>query len=370
MNVKLLIDSEEFVEALRGDLKRARKSVYLQTLSFEGDATGQSVAQWLLNSPANDLKIIVDFFTRFKLSDHLLWWPWNRFNPSLRKEMKATLEMFDQLKERRAQLKIIRDERSWFHSYFATNHKKTILIDDHICYLGGINLCDHNFFWHDLMLRFENEKITEFFKQDFLNTFADRAKAEFLEVDGYRFYLFDGKNNEQQFTHIFSLMKAAQKSIHVISPYLSWPFTDILRELSLKGIEVTVLTPQANNYPLLRRFISSQFNDSGIKLRYYLPKMSHMKAMLIDERVLIAGSSNFDLLSYRMLKEIIVVIEDSDLVEQFKNRVLRIDLPQSQLARFHGGRRFFRTLEKGLDQLCVHFNQRGSINKADRLAEK
>ncbi len=358
MKVDLLIDSAEFLEALKGDLERAKESIYLQTLSFEGDATGQEIAQLLLDSPAKDVKIIVDFFTKFKLSDRLLWWPWNRFDPALRKEMKATLAMFKRLTKRGAQLRIIRDERSWFHSYFATNHKKTISIDDQICYLGGINLCDHNFYWHDLMFRFENREVTEFFKQDFLNTMESKAKNETLHLEEYSFYLFDGQHNEQQFIEIFSLLRSAQKSIYVISPYLSWPFTEMLREISLKGIEVTILTPLANNYPLLRRFIGSQFNDSAVKLRYYLPRMSHMKAMLIDERILVAGSSNFDLLSYRILKENVVVIRDVDMVEQFKQKVLQVDLAQTQLGKSHGGRQFFRKLEKGLDQLCVYFNRK------------
>ena len=81
--------------------------------------------------------------------------------------------MFNTLQSSGAQLKFTRDQLSWFHGLFATNHKKTILIDDQICYMGGINLCDHNFFWHDLMFRFADSGICQFFKKDFLQTWKN-----------------------------------------------------------------------------------------------------------------------------------------------------------------------------------------------------
>ena len=50
--------------------------------------------------------------------------------------------------------------------------------------------------------------------------------------------------------------------------------------------------------------------------------MSHLKAMLIDGETLIAGSSNFDYLSYRIHQELLAVITEPELVADFIRRVM------------------------------------------------
>ena len=84
--------------------------------------------------------------------------------------------------------------------------------------------------------------------------------------------------------------------------------------------------------------------------------MSHMKAMLIDDDILITGSSNFDLLSYRILKELVIVIYDQTIINDFKNRILDLDFPFTQSAEFHSGKMIFRLFEKALNRLCLYFN--------------
>ncbi len=365
MTAQLLVDAPEFLHHLTQDLRQAQQSVWLQTLSFEGDRAGKTIASLLLDCAAPDIRILVDHFTNYKLSDQLLWLPWNRLKPRLRREWLETQSMYQQLQQSGVQLKFTRDQRSWFHSIFATNHKKTILIDDTICYVGGINLCDHNFHWHDLMFRFENQALCRFLKQDFNLTWQNKPPANSLVFENFSLYLFNGTNNEKQFEVIFELMNSARQALTIITPYLSWPFTELLVQISQRNVEVTVITPQANNYPLLRRFISSQLANSKIRLKYYTPRMSHMKAMLIDNKILVAGSSNFDLLSYRMLKEIILVIEQQELINDFRKRVLEHDLPFTQSAELPAGKQFFRSIEKSLDRLCVYFNARAK--KAEQI---
>ena len=57
--------------------------------------------------------------------------------------------------------------------------------------------------------------------------------------------------------------------------------------------------------------------------------MSHLKAMLIDDEILVMGSSNFDWFSYRLNDEILAVIRDEDLISEFKKRVLSPDIRNS-----------------------------------------
>ncbi len=57
--------------------------------------------------------------------------------------------------------------------------------------------------------------------------------------------------------------------------------------------------------------------------------MSHLKAMLIDDTYLIAGSSNFDYLSYRLYQEIVGIFTDARVIKEFRERVMLPDLANS-----------------------------------------
>ena len=65
--------------------------------------------------------------------------------------------------------------------------------------------------------------------------------------------------------------------------------------------------------------------------------MSHLKAMLIDNQVLIAGSSNFDYLSYRIHQELIAVITNAAVVSDFRRRVMLPDLANARSVECRAG---------------------------------
>jgi len=51
--------------------------------------------------------------------------------------------------------------------------------------------------------------------------------------------------------------------------------------------------------------------------------------MLIDDQYLVAGSSNFDYLSYRIHQELIAVLTVPDIIADFRERVMVPDLAKS-----------------------------------------
>ena len=55
-----------------------------------------------------------------------------------------------------------------------------------------------------------------------------------------------------------------------------------------------------------------------------------MKAMLIDGESLVAGSSNFDYLSYRIHQELIAIITIPEVVAEFAKRVMVPDLAHAR----------------------------------------
>jgi len=111
-----------------------------------------------------------------------------------------------------------------------------------------------------------------------------------------------------------------------------------LREASRRGVDVKVVTPEANNWSYFSNYARLESARSNIDLRLYQRGMTHLKAMLIDDQYLIAGSSNFDYLSYRLYQEIVAIITDAETIADFRERVLLPDLANSLAVDCQGQR--------------------------------
>jgi cardiolipin synthase A/B len=331
MKIKLLVDSDQFWSSLQNDIHNSQDYIYIQTLSFEGDCVGEMLSAELLSSKSRDKRILVDFYTRYVLNDRFLYTIKNIFDSDLQAEKTRTLKMINELNQNDVQVKFTNPVGPVLNKFPARNHKKMILVDNHISYIGGINFSEHNFDWHDLMIRIEDTEINDFLKKDFLSTwqgehiYSKKAFGEFL------FYLFDGFSNKSSFSAVFELIDNAQKSISIQSPYISFPFYEKLRSARSQGVNVTLITPARNNRKIIGDYTLWEAARSGIDLRLYNPIMTHAKYMMIDDSILIFGSTNFDYVSYKIEQELIAVITDKEFINDFKRLVIEVDLQQSSV---------------------------------------
>lgn len=332
MELKLLVGSGEFWDALKADIATAKESVTVQTLSFEADGAGLGLSHAMRACTAADRRIIVDYFTRHFITDRWVFAPKNRLDKEHRAEVLDTWKMMDDNEDAGVGIQWVNPFGFLYRKSPVRNHKKMILIDGHTTYIGGINFSDHNFEWHDMMLRIQDPGVTAFMKEDFDATWSGEDVFSERDFDGIQITLIDGKTNEKTFERIFDLIGSAKKSIFIESPYLSWPFYDHLRSAVKRGVDITVLMPDLNNRAWVQRYTEWEGARSGIKLRNYLPKMTHLKAMLVDEEVLVVGSSNFDYFSYKTQQEVIALVTRPDLVQDFITRVRDADLAQSKSA--------------------------------------
>ena len=327
--MELLVNFNEFWSRLRDDILSARDSVFIQTFALEGDSVGTQLAEVLLSSAAPDKRILADSFTRIVLSDRFKYSPLNLFDRALRDEARATSEMVGALGRRGVAVKYTNAYGPTPRRLLSRNHKKLIVIDDHAAYIGGINFSEHNAGWHDMMIRISDRSAVAFLREDFDDTWrgCDRIGAQsFVDFD---LLTVDGYANRAAFQRVIDLIDQARDSIFVESPYITFPFYERLREASRRGVDVRVVTPRANNWSCFANYARRESARSEIDLRLYQGGMTHLKAMLIDDRWLITGSSNFDYLSYRLYQEIIALICDPELIAEFRARVMLPDLANS-----------------------------------------
>ena len=200
-----------------------------------------------------------------------------------------------------------------------------MVVDDRITYLGGINFSEHNFAWHDMMFRVEDFGLGQLISADFRTSYEGRPQAYDRKVGPFRVISLNGYGNAKRLEPLFEAMAAARQSIDVVSTYLSYPFTDHLAAARRRGVRVRVITSELNNKPNLARHILQTAHRHGFDMFRY-GGMSHMKAMLIDDALLIAGSINFDFMSYHILEELIVMTRNRTMIDAFVEQVWVPDL--------------------------------------------
>ncbi len=330
MNTELLIDYGEFWARLSEDIRSAQASVFVQTFAFEGDAIGKQLSVALLSSTAADKRVLADSFTRVVLSDRFRYSPANLFDDELRHEARETAAMMSELEDDGVEIRFTNPYGWSPRRLLSRNHKKLIVLDGRVAYIGGINFSEHNAAWHDMMLRIEDDKAAEFLSADFLATWDGRNQVDHRHFDGLEFFTADGRANRAAFQRVLDLIDGARQLIFVESPYITYPFYERLRAASRRGVAVKIVTPEHNNWRFFANYARLESARSGIDLRLFQGGMSHLKAMLIDGETLIAGSSNFDYLSYRIHQELLAIITIPRIVADFSQRVMAPDLANAR----------------------------------------
>ncbi len=329
MSTELLVNFNEFWTRLSADIASAQSSVFVQTFAFEGDSVGRKLSQALLSCAATDKRVLADSFTRIVLSDRFKYSPANYFDKELRQEARQTSAMMSELRSAGVQIRFTNPYGVSPRALLSRNHKKLIVIDAVVAYIGGINFSEHNAAWHDMMLRIDNPDAVKFLAEDFASSWSGKDRLAHFHAGDLELLTLDGRQNRPAFQRVLDLIDGAQDSIFVESPYITFPFYEHLREATRRGVDVKIVTPEANNWSYFAKYARLESSRSQIDLRLYRNGMSHLKAMLIDDQYLVAGSSNFDYFSYRIYQEIVAIFTDTRLITDFRERVLLPDLANS-----------------------------------------
>ncbi len=317
---ELLIGAAEFWLRARADIAAARRRVLVQAMTFEGDAVGQAVAAAIRTSVAPLRRGAVDDYTRWVVNDRWVHTRRSRRDPALQAEVRATAAMFAGLEAAGVEVVWTEPIRRLWRDYPFRNHRKVIVADD-VAYVGGINFSDHNFAWPDLMVRIERIEAADALAADFPSLQDATSYAWRLDLEGLTLCALDGRRNAALFALLQARLDGAREDIVVVSPYLTFPFTDGLVRAARRGIRVTVVTPASNNKPLLHDHISALSRREGFRL-VRTPQMSHAKALMIDGAIVVLGSSNFDFVSHEAEAEVLAIFDDAPLAVALRRRLI------------------------------------------------
>lgn len=222
-----------------------------------------------------------------------------------------------------------------FMSYlFHRLHKKIIIIDEEIAFIGGVNFHRITKKWKDVMIMLKGvlvKKLLHSFAKSYRN--AGGKDEEILKNTKLKTFT---KINNWIIDHVPYLNKFkfrfvyekhinnAKESIVLTTPYLvprRW-LIKILHQAVLRGVLVEIIIPKNTDHGFfldrINYFYVNKLNKLGVKI--YLDKdMNHAKALLIDNKEGIVGSLNLDFLSFHFNSEIGVFFNNPENIKKLKN---------------------------------------------------
>lgn len=331
MQSQVLVGSKDFMSALRKMSAVAQKSLFIQAMTFEGDAAGEELIQLMIDSPAKDKRLLIDSFSKVVISDDFVFGLRYLRDQSFRREIFQTKALISKARINGIQVQFTNPVGILMWKYPARNHKKMMLVDGEVSFIGGINFSDHNFEWYDMMVEIQDPAIGASLQKDFLLTWAGVNQSGKVELGESNLFFFDGIRSQEVYATFFQGLSLARQSITIISPYISGPVMSHLKEAHANGVKIQIITPAANNKGLMQDFLIRESEKGYFDLLYF-PGMLHMKAMLVDDRELYFGSSNYDLVSYYFEQELVLTSQSPELVSSFKLLIVSEVLKNSSRA--------------------------------------
>lgn len=323
--INIFTDGPSKFESLKIDLNKAVRSIYLQYYIFLDDKIGSEISDILIRKAREgiDVKVIYDHVGSFSAS--------NKFFKKMREGGVEVRPFF------RVNFPQFANRINW------RNHRKIVVIDEETGYIGGMNIADRYAYgqgpssevWRDTHFRVKGDIVESL-------TYSFFVDWNFQEKEPYIPSLQNTKEEQKNERGIqlvtggpiskwdnLSLMflkaiTSAKRLIWIQTPYFlpTDALFNALQAAALSNIDVRIMMP-AHTDSLLLHYASfsyiTQCLAAGIKIYLYQPGMLHAKAMIIDDDLVTAGSTNFDFRSFENNFECNLFILDSEVNSKMRD---------------------------------------------------
>ena len=206
-----------------------------------------------------------------------------------------------------------------FVGRFGRNHRKILLVDDEVAFLGGINIGDENvgdcarLGWADLAIEIRGPQCARLGQMIRRERHRPVDTSLHISLSG----IGGGWRLRRRYLKAFA---SARQRIHVAHGYFV-PDSGVVHAITAaarRGVEVRLLLAGRTNHRLVRaatRSLHRQLLAAGVHIHEWTDSVLHAKVATVDGRRLLVGSFNLEPLSLANL-EALVEVDDSHVVEQ------------------------------------------------------
>ncbi|RLQ90114.1 cardiolipin synthase [Planomicrobium sp. Y74] len=323
-------DGKRKFEALFEDIRKAQDHIHLQYFIVKNDDIGKRLLNLLIDKAQQGVKVLF-------LYDDL-------GSSSLPKDF------FDELNKAggRAAAFLPAMLSSINPRLNHRNHRKLMVVDGVIGYVGGFNVGDEYLgekkefgYWRDTHLRVEGEIVLSLQNRFFIdwNQAADKYPMKYAE--NYFPQLDNKEGAPMQIvasgpleTHedikngFLKMIHHARKSIYLQTPYFipDKSIMDALKTAVLGGVDVQIMIPHLGDHLFVHSatlsFVRELVKD-GVKVFKYKNGFLHAKTLIIDEKAYTVGSANMDIRSFALNFELNAFVYDLDATQEMVNVYLQ-----------------------------------------------
>jgi cardiolipin synthase len=307
-SVDIYTDGKTLLADMLKDIEQAKHHIHAEYYILESDETGDAFKNALIKKAQEGVKVRLIY-------DDLGSWYLKR--SAIREMKKAGIRLFSFFKIR--------------FPYFTTklnyrNHRKIVIIDGKVGYLGGFNIADRYTkgldwgVWRDTHIRVHGNSVINLqnifradwsymtkrvFKSDAYFPVSSTPNNYFMQIVGSGPDL-DWQTIMQGYLHA---IMHAKKYIYIQTPYFlpNESIANAIEMASLRGVDVRLMIPfRSDERIAFEASISYMENilKSGVKVLQYQNGFIHSKTMVIDGELSVVGTANMDLRSFEQNFEV------------------------------------------------------------------
>ncbi|WP_263262528.1 cardiolipin synthase ClsB [Pseudomonas sp. RIT-PI-S] len=317
--IQLLINGEEFYPSVFEAIAQAREEVLLETFILRDDQVGSQLQEVLAAAAGRGVRVevLVDGYGSAELSADTL---------RALSEAGVRVLAFDPSKP-------MLGMRT---NLFRRLHRKIVVVDGEIGFVGGINFCaDHlgdfgPMAKQDYAVQVRGPIVADLHKATLelmdQTSQVDRQHKPWLtervplQADSAHAKILLSVRDNNRHTadieaHYLNAIRGARERILIANAYF-FPGYRLLRELrnaARRGVKVTLILQGMPDMPLVRlcsRLLYNYLLRDGVVIREYKTRPLHGKVALVDRHWSTVGSSNLDPLSLSLNLEANLVIDD------------------------------------------------------------
>lgn len=220
-----------------------------------------------------------------------------------------------------------------FNSWFRRIHRKILIVDGSVAFVGGVNVAKKYKKWLDLQVRLTGKTIVAALTKSFARSYfycggqdkellALREKSPIRKTELWLLEHFPFTGRFMLLRYYKEKIAQAREKIVIVTPYFI-PHNWLVKSLSVarkRGVGVEVIMPVKTDSRFMT-FANYLFAEAMSKLdiKFYLTKeMIHAKALLVDDTVGLVGSNNIDALSFDWNAEASISFEREEMVSDLK----------------------------------------------------
>ena len=318
MQYQLIDDTFKLYNLILTDIAQAKDYILLETYKFANDHMGKRFRDALTKKAKEGVKvrILIDSWGKGPISE----------------------DFFTELIHHNGELKFfekIKINSDLFTRGHRRDHRKILVIDDAVSYLGSANITGYNLNWRELSLRMEGDMALAL-KKVFMETYE--AFNPYIISNKLNFTRTIYHDNFEIIRDVPSLplqrirkkyvqmIRQAKESVVIETPYFlpGYNLRKALTDSSKRNVEVKIIMPRNSDVKMLdilRNKYLGLLHKNNVKIYFYGPYNLLAKMLMIDNSLFSISSANFDYRSFRFQYEIALIGDEQAIIDQLQAHV-------------------------------------------------